>query len=194
MITKKEAVLKRSKLTREPCACLPEPGKQVFSAPTDTHFPKAVCWQRWQPLRQRDGIPGSRSEQWEGPAPETETHTHPGKVNDYTQDIYLWGCSPSKTNYWPFPCERAPSINLLGAGVKRHYDTSLRYSWLCREFWSKEFRISGLRQVGRVRSAFKKSSKEWGVEVAHLQGMHLGIAGRSWNQSACERRKNGSHE
>lgn len=131
------------------------------------------------------GIQGSRSEQWGGPAPETETHIHPGKVNDCTQDIYLWGCSSSKTNYWPFPCERAPSINWSGSGEKRCCDTSLWYSWVCWEFQNEEFCICGLLQIsggGAVPRAFKRSSGEEGVEVVLLPWMHLGIAGRSCSQ------------
>lgn len=99
------------------------------------------------------------------------THTHPRKVNGCTQNIYLWGCSPSKTNYWPFPCERVLSIKLLGAGVERCEDTSLWYSWVCWEFPSKEFSISGLLQVGGRKVHFRRALRNR-VLKWHFYSMH----------------------
>lgn len=100
MLTKREAYGKEEQID----SCL--------SQESHTSLLQKLCAPGfWQPLRHQDGIWGAGSEQWEGAAPQTETHIHPGKVNDCTQDIYLWGCSPSKTNYWSSPCERVPGIN-----------------------------------------------------------------------------------
>ena len=175
----------------EPRVCLPEPGKQASSSSNDTPFPRAdsldspsvttAAFWVWELSLDRHQHPRQKH------------NTQPGKVNDGTRGIYLWGCSPSKTNYWPFPCERAVSVNLLEAGVKRRYDASLWYSWVCWEFQGKGFSISGLLQAGRVCGASETSSKEQGIEVA------LCITGALRNcrwklGSAWERRKDWSRQ
>lgn len=113
-VTRRKLVWRRSRVSGAPCLSAGANKGRLLLRKRQTHLsPKPPAHSCDSPSFTAPAFlgPGVSSE-WDWRP--RQTLTRPGEVNDCAQDIYLGGRSPSKTSYWPFPCEGAPSATVLG--------------------------------------------------------------------------------